>query len=526
MQYIKLKFLGFALMVFISLPIYSAVHLKVAIEKGEFWWIGIVNQGNLQPLKNGYKANLFGNLYGNQSQPLLLSNTGKVIWSDDPFEIEIQNDSLSLVKSSGTFVYQKVATDLRNAYLYASKNFFPPTGTIPDELMFTKPQYNTWIELLYNQNQEDILGYATTILKKNFPPGVIMIDDNWQEDYGKWQFHPGRFLDPKKMIDSLHHMGFKVMVWICPFVSADSDAGRMLAGKDLLLKTKTGETSIIHWWNGYSSVLDFSNPLAVNWFKSQLNHLKDVYGVDGFKFDAGDPEYYLDGISAQVITPNQHSELFSKIGIGYPLNEYRATWKMGGQPLAQRLRDKGHTWSDLQTLIPNILLQGMMGYPFTCPDMIGGGEMGSFQNLQKVDQELIVRSAQCHAFMPMMQFSVAPWRVLDEIHFNALKKALGLRMKNIGLILELAKKAAQTGEPIVRSMEYMFPHQGCETITDQFMLGDQLLIAPFINNTLTYRVVVIPKGKWVDDKGKTIAGPQLLKVPSELERIPYYKKVN
>ncbi|VAW23213.1 hypothetical protein MNBD_BACTEROID01-1875 [hydrothermal vent metagenome] len=55
-----------------------------------------------------------------------------------------------------------------------------------------------------------------------------MIDDNWQEDYGKWDFHPGRFPNPKGMMDSLHQMGFKVMVWICPFVSPDCDVAPML----------------------------------------------------------------------------------------------------------------------------------------------------------------------------------------------------------------------------------------------------------------------------------------------------------
>ena len=125
---------------------------------------------------------------------------------------------------------------------------------------------------------------------------------------------------------------------------------------------------------------------------------------------------------ARRIKPNVHAELFAKIGLAYPLNEYRATWKMGGQPLAQRLRDKGHTWDDLQLLIPNLLLQGIMGYPFTCPDMIGGGEMGSFINLKDINQDLIVRSAQVHALMPMMQFSVAPWRILDKPHSEAIEK--------------------------------------------------------------------------------------------------------
>ena len=37
-----------------------------------------------------------------------------------------------------------------------------------------------------------------------------MIDDNWQEDYGTWKFHPARFPDPTAMIDTLHQWGFKV----------------------------------------------------------------------------------------------------------------------------------------------------------------------------------------------------------------------------------------------------------------------------------------------------------------------------
>ncbi len=525
MQYNKFKFLlGFIVILLAHGVSYSSVRLKVPIENGEYWWIGIINQGSIQPLKNGYEANLYANLYGNQAQPLLLSSTGKVIWSAEPFEIKVKNDSIDLVKPSGEFIYKKAASTLRDAYLYASKNFFPSTGSTPNELMFKRPQYNTWIELLYNQNQADIMKYARSIIKNNLPPGVIMVDDNWQEDYGTWRFNSLRFQNPVAMIDSLHKMGFKVMLWVCPFISPDSFEGRALEEKNVLLKNNTGETKIVRWWNGYSAVLDLSNPEAVTWFKAQLNLLKNKYGVDGFKFDAGDPEYYTNSTSFANIGPNQQTELFGKIGLDYDFNEYRATWKAGGQPLAERLRDKGHNWEDLRTLIPNILLQGIMGYPYTCPDMIGGGEMGSFKDLKKVDQDLIVRSAQCHVFMPMMQFSVAPWRVLDNKHFQAVKQAVDLRMQYTDLIINLVKKSAQTGEPVVRYMEYEFPGCHYEEIDDQFMLGDSLLVAPFLDRSDT-RQVVIPKGKWLDDSGKTIKGPKTIKVNNELNRIPYYKRM-
>ena len=205
-----------------------------------------------------------------------------------------------------------------------------------------------------------------------------MIDDNWQEDYGKWDFHTGRFPAPGAMVDSLHHMGFKIMLWICPFVSPDCDVYRMLESKGMLLRDSTGQTAIVRWWNGASGLLDLSNPETVRWFLSELDRLQSKYGIDGFKFDAGDLEFYQDLVSYGNIGPNDHCKLFAEIGLSYPLNEYRAMWKMAGQPLVNRLRDKFHTWEDLHKLIPHILLQGLVGYNFTCPDMVGGGDFSSY----------------------------------------------------------------------------------------------------------------------------------------------------
>jgi alpha-glucosidase (family GH31 glycosyl hydrolase) len=502
----------------------DSVRLTIQVPNGEFWWVGIINHGDMMPLTQGYHANLHANLYGNQAQPLLLSSHGNVVWSDNPFSIKFDNYKIELTKASGKFISKKTGNSLREAYLYASANFFPPSGTMPDTALFSNPQYNTWIELLYDQNQNDVLKYAKAIIDNGFPPGVIMIDDNWQEDYGTWKFHPRKFSNPSAMIDTLHQWGFKVMLWVCPFVSPDSETFRKLQAGDLLLKDNDGYPKMVKWWNGSSALLDFTDTGAVKWFNGELQHLIRSYKVDGFKFDAGDPEYYVDVYADRSIDPNEHAQLFAKIGLSYPLNEYRATWKMGGQPLAQRLRDKGHSWNDLQLLIPNTLLQGIMGYPFTCPDMIGGGEMGSFVNLKDINQDLIVRSAQCHALMPMMQFSVAPWRILDKSHLDAVKEAIVIRSKYIGLIKDLVSKAAVTGEPAVRMMCYEFPHEGFEKINDQFMLGDKVLVAPVVNAGNT-RKVVLPKGKWLDvARGKTISGPRVIQVSAPLNELPVFIK--
>ncbi len=488
------------------------------------WWGGVVNHGAAMPIANGYSANLLANNYGNQVQPLLLSSRGDVLWCPEPISFAMTNNTLRVSSKSGKVEQSSGGGTLRAACQFAREKYFPPSGKMPDEALFAHPQYNTWIELMYDQNQRDVLKYAHAIVANGFEPGVLMIDDNWQEDYGKWTFHPGRFPDPKAMMQELHGLGFKVMVWVCPFVSPDSDVYRALAKQQAFLKDKAGQPAMVRWWNGASALLDFTRPAAVAWFKGRLDVLHNDYGVDGFKFDAGDATFYPGLVAAQDVNPNEHSRLFGQFGLLFPLNEYRAMWQMGGAPLAERLRDKAHNWNDLHKLIPDILQQGLIGYSFTCPDLIGGGEFTSFLDGAKIDQELIVRSAFCHSLMPMMQFSVAPWRVLNAEHLAACKKATVLRAKYLPTILKLAHHAAKTGEPIVRSMEYVFPHQGYATVKDQFLLGDDLLVAPALEKGLTSRAVQIPAGTWRDNAGQRITGPVTITASAKLDELPIFER--
>ena len=499
---------------------------------GEQIWSGVIRDGHKMPYLPGFKYDLYGNNQGNQVQPLLLSNKGLWLWSDEPFAFEIQKDKIVITAARGEIKYGHQGNSLAEARNYISSNFFPPSGKMVDPLLITKPQYNTWIELTYNQNQVAILKYAKSIIDNGFEPGVIMIDDTWQEDYGLWKFHPGRFPEPKKMISQLHKWGFKVMLWVCPFVSADQTKviKELMKEKSFLMQQAADNTSwekatqpaIIKWWNGYSALLDFTNNFAVNWFNTQLDNLVKSYGVDGFKLDAGDMNFYPPyALSKSPASPNKQCELYAQFGLRFPLNELRACWKLGGQPLAQRLHDKAHSWVDLQKLIPDMVIEGLAGYTFSCPDLIGGGDFESFLDSKSFNQNIVVRSAQIHAFMPMMQFSVAPWRVLDKQHLDAVKKAVTIRKLFTPTILELANKSAKTGDPIMSSLEYFFPNQGYADIKDQFMLGQNILVAPIVNNTYA-RNVVLPRGKWKSDEGKYYDGNASYNIEVPLNRLPYF----
>ncbi|MFB9328192.1 glycoside hydrolase family 31 protein [Paenibacillus aurantiacus] len=499
---------------------------------GECWWGGDIEDGIRMPLgEENHARDLIRDGRSNQAVPFLLSSRGRYIWSEEPIRYVFEQGRIEVECDTGRVELREGFGSLREAFRAAASAHFAPDGNMPDPLFFTAPQYNLWIELQYEPTQEKVLRYAEDVLSNGLPPGILMIDDNWMEDYGVWTFRRDRFPDPKAMCRRLHEMGFKVMLWTCPFVSPDNAANfRFLERQDYLLRDAKGEIAIRRWWNGYSAVLDCTNEAAVGWFHGELARLMDEYGIDGFKLDAGDPQFYrADDRSCEPVHPNGHCEAWARVGLRYALNEYRACWKSAGRPLVQRLADKNHSWGadGLASLVPNGLAQGLSGYAFACPDMIGGGQIADVENQpdRQVEQELFVRYAQCSALFPMMQFSAAPWRVLDDQHLAACVAAGELHRALGSEIITLAKHAALTGEPIIRHMAYVFPGQGFERTTDQFMLGDTILAAPVLEQGARSRLVAFPPGTWQGDDGSVVSGPCTREVEAPLARLPWYRLI-
>jgi alpha-glucosidase len=257
--------------------------------------------------------------------------------------------------------------------------------------------------------------------------------------------------------------------------------------------------------------------------------MQTEYGIDGFKFDAGDNYFYnpqrIDSYRADAKSVD-HTLAWAKIGLQFPFNEYRAGWKMGGEALVQRLGDKDYSWHAVQMLIPDMVAAGLLGYAYTCPDMIGGGQFTSFLGVDanQFDQKLIIRSTQVHTLMPMMQFSVAPWRILSKDNLAIVRNMALLHEKMGPYILETAQHSAQTGEPIVRHPEYSFPNEGFSECKDLFMLGDKYLVAPVITPENT-RTVKLPRGKWKDDEGKVYQGGRIVVFDVPLNRLLYFEKL-
>lgn len=502
------------------------MNMTIKMLDNECWYGLVTAHGTKMPFDKSsvYKHHATTQFTGNGEAPIMVSSCGRYLWSDSPYDVDITDGVIGISNAADDFELCEGFGSMREAFLAAAKAHFPANGEIPPENFFLKPQYNTWAELIYDQSQPSILRYAHGIIENNLPAGILMIDDGWMSYYGSRDFHPARFTDPRAMFRELHELGFEVMLWMCPFISPDSPEFRELSSKGMLVVDKNDRIAIRNWWNGYSAILDMSNPKTCEWLDEMLAYLMEL-GADGFKFDAGDVYYYKDDDKTYGgVTAHRQCELWAELGLKYRYNEYRASYKCGGLPLVERLCDKSHQWESVGRLVPDALCQGIIGYPYCCPDMIGGGSFTDFlPGAPSLKPALFARYAEVAALMPMMQYSAAPWRVLDEFHAEICRNAGRIHLKFADTIIGLAKEASRTNEPIMRYMEYVFPHQGFERVTDQFMLGDGILVAPVVNDGETTRSVKLPEGKWEYIDGTVYDGGEVT-VPAPIEVLPYFIK--
>ena len=453
----------------------------------------------------------------------------------------------------------------------------PKPDVAPNKSLMFSPIWTTWATSHADVTQESTLAVARDILKANKESGlpngsIIEIDDRWQARYGELVFDPVKFPDPKAMVKELHDMGFLVTAWVMPFLQESSAACEEAKRLGYLVEgsqppTEVGEvltggfgqilgTTVKvfvdrfdwppgHWegggggnlepgqfrWWGTQPVrgIDFTNEAACEWFVRRLEKLQDEVGLDGFKFDAGEPCFLPYG--ARTHKPLNHPQEYSQAYVEnvcskFPLSEVRVGMGTNSYTGLVRMGDKDTVWgvdNGLQSLIPSLLTSAVIGYPFTLPDIIGGN---AYWN-QTPDTELMIRWAQVSAFMPAVQWSIPPWEVSEQAYAASVEL---MRMREELLLpkLEALSEAAKTTlEPICRPMWWLDPKDASTfAIDDQFAVGDDIIIAPVVEKGATSRSVYLPRGAWRrhgDDA--VLAGGRRFIVDAPLSQLPVFLRV-
>ena len=235
--------------------------------EGERWWGGVMNDGNLQPYESLEEFDLGKESRQGATMPFLVSNMGRYVWSDKPFKFSFSDGVLTIRSEYEKITPVQAGKTLKEAYLKASTKHFPFNGQTPPEEMFTKPQFNSWIEIAVSGVTQQVSEeYIDAIAANGFPCGVLMLDGGWMTQHGSMIFNPETFPQPKRMFEKIRYYGYKGILWTSNFISADNRREYLdyrlsyPRKKPLLLESNEypGEECIVHWWSGKSVDRKFS----------------------------------------------------------------------------------------------------------------------------------------------------------------------------------------------------------------------------------------------------------------------------
>jgi alpha-glucosidase (family GH31 glycosyl hydrolase) len=182
--------------------------------------------------------------------------------------------------------------------------------------------------------------------------------------------------------------------------------------------------------------------------------------------------------------------------------------------------DKSSGWgfdNGLASVITGAITLNLLGYPHSFPDMIGGNKYGD----QQVTAELLIRWTQAVAPMPIIQFSLAPWEYGEECAKLCARYA---RLHD-----ELAPRCHEIyGEPIVRPLWWAAPQDEIAQICDdQYLVGDNLLVAPIIKEGSVSRDIYFPSGPWRSywNHAEVHSGGWVKNYPAPLDTLPLFERI-
>ncbi|XP_054716475.1 myogenesis-regulating glycosidase-like [Uloborus diversus] len=397
------------------------------------------------------------------------------------------------------------AMNVKDVYSHSIHRWFKkPTG-IPEEGLFQYPIWSTWARYKKDINDTAVLEFAEEIKDSGFPFSQIEIDDEWETCYGDLDFDMKKFPDPEGLVRELNRLQFPVTLWVHPFCNMECETFRIGEDKGFWIKDKRGRTLPVNWWNGEGALLDTTNSEAVEWFIQRLMHLKEVYGIESFKFDAGEVLWLTESYSLHNKSVNNQPNTFTRSYANIAARfggrvEVRVGHASQELPIFVRMFDKFSRWdheNGLLTLIPTALQLSLLGYYFILPDMVGGNNYESVQG-SLPDPELYIRWLEANVFLPGIQFSIPPWDYDEQIVKIALKM-VNLRQTYSHYILDIARESVRTGEPIIRPLWWLAPTDNdALNIDTQFLVGDGILVAPVLQKGQQKRDIYLPEGKWLD----------------------------
>lgn len=362
-----------------------------------------------------------------------------------------------------------------------------------------------------------------------------------------------RWPNPKQMIADFKKEGVQTILVTEPFFVETSK--NYSASKPYLAVDSLGKPYYLtDFYFGHGGLLDIFRNDAKSWFwqfyKAQMNN-----GVEAWWCDLGEPERhpanmyhnlkdfgYKRLFSADEVH-NAYGHNWTKMLFNYYAKEYpnKRLFSLNRSGFAGSQRysifpwtgDVSRSWSGFRAQLPILLGMSMSGIPYVHSD--AGGFAGG-----EGDNELYVRWLQFATFTPIFRphgtalydadpkaFSFpSEAALINDAYKEDAKNAINLRYMFLPYNYSIAYQQTVNAKPLMAPLYYYFSNDtAAAKVEDEYMWGENILVAPILEKGAKERKVYLPEGKWLNIFNGTIYnGKQWLTLSTDLSYIPVFTK--
>ncbi|MDE6458379.1 MAG: DUF5110 domain-containing protein, partial [Muribaculum sp.] len=390
------------------------------------------------------------------------------------------------------------------------------------------------------RTQDETYGVIDTLKRDGYPVDGVVLDLYWygqETDMGRLEWNKEQWGDHRKMLSDLKKEGVNTVIISQPYINKIGalDNYNMLAAEGMLTKNAAGDINDVTTWVGEAGMFDVANPDTRRWLRERYRTLTDE-GVTGWWGDLGEPEVHpetivhANGETAREYH-NQYGNVWSSIIYDLFKDEYPGrrlmTLMRGGTAGLQRYSvfpwstDVSRSWGGMQPQVKIMLNSGLSGLGYMSHD-VGGF---AIDKEHPVDPELYVRWLQLGVFSPVLrthsQMYAEPYHYPE--YAPLLLDLVKMRYRWLPYNYTLAYENAVKGYPLVRPLNFT-DKSAADSITDEYMWGSEVLVAPVLQQGAVKRNVYLPAGTWIDwnDPSVVYSGQREISYKAPLDVMPLF----
>lgn len=367
-------------------------------------------------------------------------------------------------------------------------------------------------------SEETFRELAAKFKEYKIPCDALHFDIDYMERYKVFTWNKERFNDPALLLSDLKKQGIKAVTIIDPGVKVEKDYFMYEEGieQDYFAKAPDESVYVNAVWPGDAVYPDFGNPDVRSWWGEHLQFYVNL-GVSGIWNDMNEPASFNGPLPDDVIftdegRPSTHREMHNVYGHNMAKATYEGLKKLthkrpfvitracyGGSQKYSTVwtGDNQSLWTHLRMAIPQQCNLGLSGMAFIGTDIGGFGA--------DTTPELLARWVQVGCFSPLFRNHCAngsinqePW-LFGEETLAIYRKYVNLRYTLLPYFYDLCRECEQSGMPVIRPLVLHYENDiNVRNLNDEFLVGQNLLVAPVVEQGAKKRMVYLPEGVWYD----------------------------